>query len=90
MKQLEPQLQSIQKQSQWIEIKTSAISEKKEEDRKKNKYLKLLLPIVLAIHSIYKKDEDLHGVGGYAKATKRYVHQQNEEKKLFKRFEKYL
>lgn len=52
-----------------IQIKRSALKEKKIESHKNDKYYKILIPILLAIYHTYQSDDSLKGFKGYRKAT---------------------
>lgn len=53
--------------------KTNALQAKKKEDKKNNKYYKILAPILLAIYNTYRNDEELKGAKGYRKAATRVI-----------------
>lgn len=82
---LKPRTDKLQRELTLMKIKTEAMAEKKAEDAKKNKWLKLAMPILLAIYSTYRKDEEAHGPSGYVKAAKTYFTRQSEEKKFIKK-----
>jgi len=90
IKAMNPTINDIQLQSQLMNIKTTAMQEKKEEDAKKNKWMKLLIPIVLAIIGIYMKDPDLHGVSGIKEASKRYYKGVKDERQFASKIKKAL
>ncbi len=82
---LKPRTDKLQRELTLMQIKTEAMAEKKAEDAKKNKWLKLAMPILLAIYSTYRKDEEAHGPKGYVKAAKKYFNDRNEEQKFIKK-----
>ena len=82
---LKPKVDKLQREATLAQIKMNAMAEKKAEDEKKNKYLKLALPILLAIYSIYRKDETASGPQGYIKAAKTYFNTRSEEQKFIKK-----
>ena len=81
---IQPDLESIQKNVQLMQIKSEVIEEKTAEDKKRIEPLFKALPILWAIRTIYKKSDDLQGVEGMAKAAKTYANQQQAEKKIIK------
>jgi len=86
----EPTLNNIEHNTKLMEIKMEAINEKKAEDAKKNKYLKIALPIVLAIKQIYDHNDEYHGLNGYKQAANDYVTNKRNEKDLLKKLKNML
>jgi hypothetical protein len=82
---IQPKADVLQKKAKLMQIKTEAMAEKKAEDAKKNKWIKLAMPILLAIYSTYRKDEEAHGPSGYVKAARTYFNNRNEEQKFIKK-----
>jgi hypothetical protein len=82
---LKPRTDKLQRELTLMQIKTEAMAEKKAEDAKKNKWIKLAMPILLAIYSTYRKDEEAHGPSGYVKAARTYFNNRNEEQKFIKK-----
>lgn len=76
-----PAFENINHDVQLAKIKTEAMKEKKEESHKNDKYLKVLLPILLAIYTTYRDDDELHGIKGYRKAAGNVM-----EKKMRKQY----
>lgn len=72
---------TIQNHVQLAKIKVEAMQEKKAETHKNDKYLKVLLPILLAVYTTYKNDEELEGMKGYRKAAGRVM-----DKKMRKQY----
>lgn len=66
---------SIQTNITLSKIKAEAIQEKKAETHKNDKYFKVLLPILLAIYTTYRNDEELKGIKGYQKAASKVMDQ---------------
>lgn len=77
-----PVLDNIQKNVQLAKIKTEAMKEKKEEDKKKDRWLKVALPFVLAIYEAYKQDDESHGIKGYKKAAKKVFADRKYQKRM--------
>ena len=65
-----------------MDRKTKVIKKEADDFQKKYGWLKTAVPIALAIHLIYKKNDDLKGVKGYQKATKVYMNDANAKRKL--------
>ena len=80
-----PRTEMLQRKAQITQIKLDAMAEKKAEDAKKNKVLKMVMPILLAIYSIYRKDDEASGPSGYVKAAKTYFNDRSEEQKFIKK-----
>lgn len=80
-----PRTEMLQRKAALTQIKLDAMAEKKAEDAKKNKVLKMVLPILLAIYSIYRKDDEANGPSGYIKAAKTYFNDRSEEQKFIKK-----
>ncbi len=80
----------IQENISALKNKTQLVNDIKEEKKKKTAWIKTALPIALAIHTIYKKNDNLKGVSGYTKAAKAYVKNTQAEKKIIKRINKAL
>jgi len=90
IKAFDPYTTRMQRNLQLMQIKTDAMNEKKQEDAKKNKLLKLALPILLAIYEIYKKDDSMKGVKGFKDAALVYLNQGKADKALAKRLKKIM
>ncbi len=71
-----------------MQIKSTVIKEDREEKRKKNAWLKTALPIAFAIHTIYKKNDDMVGLKGYEKATRVYLKNAQNNRKLVQSVQK--
>ncbi|MDO4520553.1 MAG: hypothetical protein Q4D59_08715 [Erysipelotrichaceae bacterium] len=80
-----PRTEMLQRKATLTQIKLDAMAEKKAEDAKKNKVLKMVMPILLAIYSIYRKDDEASGPSGYVKAAKTYFNDRSEEQKFIKK-----
>lgn len=85
-----PQLNRLSARVEYTSIKAAAIQEKQAEDAKKNKWMKLAMPILLAVYEVYKSDPELTGIMGYKDAVLRYVKQQKDDRKLADRLRKLL
>ena len=85
-----PVLDDIQRYATLAQVKTQAYAEKKAEDDAKNKYVKLALPIVIAIYEIYKKNPEMVGPKGFIDASKQYVTNIQNDKKLAQRIKSML
>lgn len=68
-----PTLQNMQKNVQLTQIKIEAMQEKKAEDDKKNRWLKPLIPFLLAAYHIYRQDNELHGLKGMGGAARQVL-----------------
>ncbi len=90
IKEFDPYTSRMQRNLQVMQIKTTAMNEKKQEDAKKNKLLKMALPVLLAIYEIYKKDDSMKGVKGFKDAALAYVNQGKADKALAKRLKKIM
>ena len=88
VKTYQPVIDHMQTNTKLAQIKVEAMQEKKKEDAAKNKTLKLLIPILLAIKHTYDNDADLNGARGYAKAASQVVKKRTDERKLFAQFKK--
>ncbi len=88
VKTYQPVIDHMQTNTKLAQIKVEAMQEKKKEDAAKNKTLKLLLPILLAIKHTYDNDASLNGAKGYAKAASQVVKKRTDERKLFAQFKK--
>ncbi len=85
IKARKPVLDEIEKNVTLAKIKKEAMAEKKQEDEAKNKYLKIAIPILLAIKHIYDEDDNLHGIKGYAAAANRYARREKDIKQIMQR-----
>ena len=59
---MQPALENIQKQSTLLQIKQEVLQEKKQESHKNDKYFKVLLPLLAAIYTTYRDDDECHGI----------------------------
>lgn len=84
LKAMTPQLEQMAKQAKLAGIKAEAVKEKSDADMKRIKPLLTAVPILLAVNSIYNKDDELEGIRGYGTAVKRYATQKSSEQKLIK------
>ena len=80
-----PRAEMLQRKAQITQIKLDAMAEKKAEDAKKNKVLKMVMPVLLAIYSIYRRDDEASGPAGYVKAAKTYFNDRSQEQKFIKK-----
>lgn len=90
LKAMTPQLEHMNQQLKLASIKAEAVSEKSEADMKRIKPLLTALPILLAINSIYNKDDELEGIKGYGTAARKYVEKKSSEQQLAKAVSKIL
>ena len=74
---MQPALENIQKQSTLLQIKQEILQEKKQESHKNDKYFKVLLPLLAAIYTTYRDDDECHGIKGYKKACKTVFQKKN-------------
>lgn len=90
LKAMTPQLEHMNQQLKLASIKAEAVSEKSEADMKRIKPLLTALPILLAINSIYNRDDELEGIKGYGTAARKYVEKKSSEQQLAKAVSKIL
>lgn len=90
LKAMTPQLEHMNQQLKLASIKAEAVSEKSEADMKRIKPLLTALPILLAINSIYNKDDELEGIKGYGTAARKYIEKKSGEQQLAKAVSKIL
>ena len=90
LKAMTPQLEHMNQQLKLASIKAEAVSEKSEADIKRIKPLLTALPILLAINSIYNKDDELEGIKGYGTAARKYIEKKSSEQQLAKAVSKIL
>ena len=90
VKEFDPYTTKMKRNIQLLQIKTGAMQEKKQEDEKKNKALKIALPILLSIYEIYKKDDSMKGISGFKDAALAYVQRGKDDKALAKRLKKIM
>ena len=83
-----PLLDVISNQAKLASLKTEAMNEKKKETEKYTKILAAAAPVLLAVVSIYKKNDDYKGVNGMVQAVKAYIRNDSAEKKLIRRIRK--
>lgn len=74
---MHPALENIQKQSTLMQIKQEVLQEKKQESHKNDKYFKVLLPLLAAIYTTYRDDDECNGIKGYKKACKTVFQKKN-------------
>ena len=67
---MQPALTSMQSNLELINIKTSAVQEKKAEDAKKNRVWMIAMPILLAVYDKYRKDPEASGPSGVIRSAK--------------------
>ena len=86
----DPYTASLNKNLKLMSIKTEAMAEKKAEDAKKNKYIKIAIPILLAIQKVYQSNDSMVGPKGYVEAAQKYFKDQKSEKDLIAKIRKAL
>lgn len=82
---LQPRTDKLQRDMKLMQIKIDVMNEKKAADAKKNKYIALALPILLAVYQTYKNDDEANGPQGVIKAARTVMNNRNEEAKLIKK-----
>lgn len=87
---LTPALDKMKKQTDLISIKTGAMNETKKESEKYTKLAAKAVPIVLAVWTIYKNNDNYHGLNGYVSAAKAYIKNDQAERKIIQRIKKAL
>ena len=87
---VKPLTDDLNRNAALMKIKTDAINEKKQENAKKNKYLKLALPIVLGVYRQYRKDETATGPKGVVKSAQIYYANDKAQKELIKKVKEAL
>lgn len=85
MNELQPKTEKLQRNLTLMQIKMDVMNEKKAENAKKNKYIMLALPILLAVYQQYKKDDEASGAQGVIKAARTVMTNRSEESKLIKK-----
>ena len=60
-----------------LKILSLLLQEKKQESHKNDKYFKVLLPLLAAIYTTYRDDDECHGIKGYKKACKTVFQKKN-------------
>lgn len=85
MNELKPKTDHLQKNLTLMQIKMDVMNEKKAADAKKNKYIMLALPILLAVYQAYQKDDEAVGAKGVVKAARTVMNNRSEEAKLVKK-----
>ncbi len=88
LKAMTPQLEHMANQLKLAGIKAEVVKEKSDADLQRIKPLLTAAPILLAINSIYNKDDELEGIKGYSQAARRYASQKSSEQKLIKTISK--
>ena len=86
----QPVLDDLKKQAELISIKTSAVAEKKAEDRKKNRVMNVMLPVLLAVYDRYRRNAEAHGVSGVFDSAKFIATNEKERNKLIGKVKKAL
>lgn len=82
---LKEKTETIQKQVKLASIKAEVLKENKAEKEKKNKPMKIIMPVLLAAWQIYKADDDLKGLKGMRKAAASVIRNDRDERKIIKR-----
>lgn len=90
LKVMSAQTANIQNNLSIMQNKSNIAKEIKEEKKKKNAWIKTVLPIAWAIRTIYKKNDDLVGLKGYKTAATTYLKTSQAEKKIIKRVNRAL
>lgn len=85
VKVLKEKTETIQKQVKLASIKAEVLKENKAEKEKKNKPMKIIMPVLLAAWQIYKADDDLKGLKGMRKAAASVIRNDRDERKIIKR-----
>ena len=83
-----PAIENLERQVKLLSIKSEAINEKQKEDSKMTSFVLKLIPVLLAIEGIYRKDDSLEGVSGVVTAAQKYINQDVEDQKLISRLKK--
>lgn len=84
----DPYVKSMNTKIKLMNIKTEVLAEKKAENDKKNKYIKLAIPILLAIQKVYKNNDDMEGPKGYMQAAQKYMKDRQAENDLIAKIKK--
>lgn len=82
---LQPKTEKLQRNLTLAKIKMDVMSEKKAADAKKNKYIMLAMPILLAVYQQYQKDDEATGVQGVVKSARSIYETRTAEAKLIKK-----
>ena len=82
---LQPKTEKLQRDLKIMQIKMDVMNEKKAADAKKNKYLMIALPLVLAVYQAYQKDDEATGPKGVVKAAKSVYESRTSEAKLVRK-----
>lgn len=82
---LQPKTDKLQRDLKIMQIKMDVMNEKKAADAKKNKYIMIALPILLAVYQAYQKDDEAVGPKGVVKAAKSVYESRSSEAKLVKK-----
>lgn len=82
---LQPKTAKLERNMKLMQIKMEALNEKKAENAKKNKYITLALPILLAVYQQYSKDDEANGIDGVIKSARTVMNNRNAESKLIKK-----
>ncbi|MCR5794726.1 MAG: hypothetical protein K6G61_05205 [Solobacterium sp.] len=86
----DPYTTSLNRNLKLMNIKTEVMAEKRAEDAKKNKYIKLAIPILLAIQKVYQNNDAMVGPKGYVQAAQKYFKDQKSEKDMIAKIKKAL
>ncbi len=82
---LQPRTAKLERDMKLMQIKMEVMNEKKAENAKKNKYIALALPILLAVYQQYSKDDEAKGIDGVIKSARTVMNNRNAESKLIKK-----
>ena len=82
---LQPKTAKLERNMKLMQIKMEVMNEKKAENAKKNKYIALALPILLAVYQQYSKDDEAKGIDGVIKSARTVMNNRNAESKLIKK-----
>lgn len=82
---LQPRTAKLERNMKLMQIKMEAMNEKKAENAKKNKYIALALPVLLAVYQQYSKDDEAKGIDGVIKSARTVMNNRNAESKLIKK-----
>ena len=82
---LQPKTAKLERDMKLMQIKMEVMNEKKAENAKKNKYIALALPILLAVYQQYSKDDEAKGIDGVIKSARTVMNNRNAESKLIKK-----
>lgn len=85
VKTMKQKTENIQKQVKLASIKAEVLKEDKAEKEKKNKPMKIIMPVLLAAWQIYKTDDNLKGLKGMRKATASVLRNERDERKIIRR-----